>query len=180
MHHYVAAGDIVESSGNMLLVHAATTGYKTVTFPQTLPRIFETALYPSDNLMCNNCSQLSMLPFNDGDTRAFRWTSAPLGNFETLAGTTVSGWAADLDMPDTSISVAVYVGGPLGVGTGLGWFTAAGSRPDVNQYFGISGNHGFSFSIGSCPSGTPVYIYAIDAEGQNGDGSSLIGFQNCQ
>ena len=46
MHHYVAAGDIVESSGNMLLVHAATTGYKTVTFPQTLPRIFETAFIP--------------------------------------------------------------------------------------------------------------------------------------
>lgn len=180
VHHYVAAGDIVESSGNMLLVHAATTGYKTITFPQTLPRIFETAIYPSDNLMCNNCAQLSQLPFNDGDTRAFRWTSPPLGNFETLSGTNVSGWAADLDMPDTSISVAVYVGGPLGAGTGLGWFTAASPRPDVNQYFGISGNHGFSFSIGSCPSGTPIYIYAIDAEGQSGDGSSLIGFQNCQ
>jgi hypothetical protein len=54
VHHYVAAGDIVESLGNMMIVHAATTGYKTITFPQTLPRIFETALYPSDN---------------DGDTR---------------------------------------------------------------------------------------------------------------
>jgi hypothetical protein len=69
VHHYVAAGDIVESLGNMMIVHAATTGYKTITFPQTLPRIFETALYPSDNLMCNNCAQLSQLPFNDGDTR---------------------------------------------------------------------------------------------------------------
>jgi hypothetical protein len=179
VHHYVAAGDIVESSGNMMIVHAATTGYKTVTFPQTLPRIFETAIYPSDVLMCSNCTQMSQLPFNDGDTRAFRWTSAPLGSFDVLSGTTVTGWAADLDMPDTSIPVAVYVGGPLGVGTGLGWFTAASPRPDVNQFFGISGNHGFSFSIGSCPSGTPVYIYAIDAEGQNGDGPSLIGFRNC-
>jgi hypothetical protein len=83
-------------------------------------------------------------------------------------------------MPDASISVAVYVGGPLGVGTGVGSFTAASSRLDVNQYFGISGNHGFSFSIGNCPSGTPVYIYAIDAEGQNGDGSTFIGVHNCQ
>jgi hypothetical protein len=95
VHHYVPAGDIVESSGNMLLVHAATTGYKTITFPQVLPRIFETALYPSDTLMCNNCNQLTQLPFNDGDTRAFRWTSPPLGNFETITGTTVSGWATD-------------------------------------------------------------------------------------
>ena len=55
------------------------------------------------------------------------------GPSTTLSGTTVQGWAADLDMPDTSISVAVYVGGPLGVGTGLGWFTAASPRPDVNQ-----------------------------------------------
>lgn len=180
VHHYVAAGDIVESSGNMLLVHAATTGYKTVTFPQTLPRIFETALYPSDNLMCSNCSQLSLLPFNDGDTRAFRWTSAPIGNFEVLAGTTVSGWAADLDMPDASNSVSVYLGGPIGVGANLGSFSAAGSRPDVNQYFGVSGNHGFSFLIGSCPSGTPVYVYSLDPEGQNGDGSAFIGSHNCQ
>ncbi len=180
VHHYVPAGDIVESAGNMLLVHAASTGYKTITFPQTLPRIFETAIYPADTLMCSNCSQLVQQPMNFGDTRAFRWTSLPVGNFETMSGTTVSGWAADLDSPDTPINVAVYLGGPFGGGgTPVGWFLAASPRPDVNQYFGCGGNHGFSFSIGSCPSGTPVYIYAIDADLQYGDGNPLIGIHNC-
>lgn len=178
--HFAAAGDIVESAGNMLMVHAATTGYKTITFPYTMPRIFETALYPSDNLMCSNCNQLSQLPFNDGDTRAFRWTSAPVGSFDVLNGTSIQGWADDLDMPDTSVSVTVYLGGPLGAGTNMGTFAATVARPDVNQFFGISGNHGFSFSISSCPSGMPVYIYALDPEGQNGDGSGLVGYKTCQ
>src|SRR6202000_3284179 len=71
-----------------------------------------------------------------------------------------SGWAADYDSPDASIPVAVYVGVPLGTGTGLGWFTAGTFRADVNQFLNSSDNHGFSFSIGSCPTGTPVYIYA--------------------
>jgi hypothetical protein len=178
--HFVPVGDIVESSGNMLMVHAATTEYKTITFPYTMPRIFETALYPSDTLMCASCTQLSQLPFNDGDTRAFRWTSAPVGGFDVLSGASIQGWAADLDMPDTSVNVTVYLGGPMGAGTNMGTFAATVVRPDVNQYFGISGNHGFSFSMSSCPSGMPVYIYALDPEGQNGDGSGLVGSKTCQ
>lgn len=70
--------------------------------------------------MCRNCAQLANLAFNQGDTRVFRWTPPPRGNFELLTGSTVEGRAADLDQPGTSSAVVVYRGGPAGVGTYLG------------------------------------------------------------
>lgn len=179
VHHFAPVGDTVEAAGNMLLVHAATSGYKTIQLPQTMPRVYETALYPSDVEMCRNCSQLANLPFNNGDTRVFRWTSPPRGNFELLTGTTVEGWAADLDQPSTSSTVAVYRGGPAGVGTYLGEFPTNINRPDVNAYFGISGVHGFRFAVAGCSPGTQVHIYATDPEGGNGDGNSYLGARSC-
>jgi hypothetical protein len=176
--HFTAKGDIVEAAGNMMFVHAATTGFKTINFPQTMPRIFETALWPSDTLMCSNCAALSQLPFNDGDTRAFRWSSRPVGNFELISGTTLIGWAADLDTPETSIAVHAYIGGPLGVGSFLAGFSATSARPDVGAFFGIPGNNGFSHTLASCPSGSPIYAYALDPE-SGGDGVTLIGVHNC-
>lgn len=180
VHHFATKGDIVEAAGNMMILHAATSGYKTISFPQTMPRILETAIWPSDTPMCNNCSVLTQLPFNSGDTRAFRWTSPPIGNFELISGaSTLEGWAADLDMPATSISVHVYSGGPVNVGAFVGAYTAANPRPDLTIAFGIPGNNGFRFSIANCPSGTPIYVYAIDPELQNGDGDSYIGSHSC-
>ncbi|HEX4416707.1 MAG TPA: hypothetical protein VH165_02360 [Kofleriaceae bacterium] len=177
--HFTAMGDIVEAAGNMMLVHAATTGFKTISFPQSMSRIFETALYPSDTLMCNNCAALAQLPFNAGDTRAFRWTSAPTGNFELISGTTLQGWAVDFDVPDSSIAINTYIGGPFGLGgTFQAGFAASGARPDVAAAFGISPNHGFSFQLPSCPSGQPIYAYALDPE-TGGDGSAFIGVHTC-
>jgi hypothetical protein len=177
--HFTAAGDIVEAAGNMMIVHAATSAFKNLAFPQTMPRIFETALWPSDTLMCNNCSSLNQLPFNDGDTRAFRWTSRPFGNFELITGTTLQGWAADMDNPETSIAVDIYRGGPVGVGMFLTEFVASSPRPDLTAAYGIPGNNGFNQNIGSCPSGTVLYAYAIDPEGTNGDGNAFIGTRTC-
>jgi hypothetical protein len=176
--HFTPKGDIVEAAGNMMLVHAATTGYKTISFPQTMSRIYETALYPSDTLMCSSCASLAQLPFNDGDTRAFRWTSAPIGNFEQINGTTLVGWAADFDVPETSIAINVFQGGPFGTGTFVAGFGATSPRPDVAAAFGIPGNNGFSYNLGSCPSGTLIYAYALDPE-SGGDGSTLIGVHSC-
>lgn len=177
--HFTAAGDIVEAAGNMVIVHAATAGFKNLAFPQTMPRIFETALWPSDTQMCTNCSSTIQLPFNDGDTRAFRWTSRPFGNFELINGTTLEGWAADMDNPETSIAVDIYRGGPVGVGTFLTEFVASNPRPDLTNAFGIPGNNGFKQNIGSCPSGTALYAYAVDPEGTNGDGNAFIGTHTC-
>lgn len=183
VHHFTAVGDAVESSGNLVMVHANTSAYKTISFPAVMPRIFETALYPSDQAMCISCSQLASAPFNAGDTRAFRWTSRPFGNFELTRGTSsatiVEGWAADMDLPDQAINVAVYRGGPIGTGTPLGEHPTLLPRPDVNTAFGITGTHGYAVSIGACPTGTPIYMYAVDPELSSGDGNAFIGVNVC-
>lgn len=182
VHHFSTLGDAVEARGNMLVVHSSNDAYKTLTFPRSFPRIFETAIYPSDELKCRNCASVSSLAFNKGDTRAFRWTSVPLGNFELIRSpAVVEGWAADLDSPAASIKVRVYRGGDRDAPGAVlvGDFDAALSRPDVNSYFTIGGNHGFSVSIGSCPSGTDVYMYSVDADGDAGDGLGYIGRQRC-
>ncbi|HEX8109277.1 MAG TPA: hypothetical protein VF516_16205 [Kofleriaceae bacterium] len=177
--HFTGAGDIVDAAGNMMTLHAATSGNKTISFPQTMPRIFETAIYPSDSLMCNGCSSLASQFFNAGDTRAFRWTTPPFGNFELISGSsTLEGWTADMDVPDQSISVSVYINGPVGVGTLFASFTASAPRPDLTAAFGIPGNHGFVQTLASCPHGAMLYAYGLDPE-SNGDGSSFIGAHAC-
>lgn len=177
--HFAAAGDVVEAAGNMMVLHATTTGFKTIQFPQTMSRILETALPPGDSAMCSNCSVLSTLPFNDGDTRAFRWTSAPIGNFELISGTVAQGWAADLDVPDQSIAINLYIGGPFGLGgTFFAGFGATTPRPDVAAAYGIAPNKGFSQALPSCPSGQVLFAYALDPESP-GDGSTFIGSHPC-
>ncbi|NUT49435.1 MAG: hypothetical protein HOV94_19315, partial [Saccharothrix sp.] len=179
VHHFAPVGDSVEASGNMVAVHAGTTGMRTVRLPASLPRVYETALYPSDVEMCRNCSQMANLAFNEGDTRVFRWTSPPRGNFELLTGATAEGWAADVDLPTTSSAVAVYRGGPAGVGTYLGDFPTATNRPDVNAYLGTTGVHGFLFTVPDCAPGTQVHLYAVDPEGAAGDGNTYLGGRTC-
>jgi hypothetical protein len=177
--HFADKGDVVEAAGNMMVLHATTTGFKTIRFPQAMSRILETALPTADTPMCSNCSSLTQLPFNDGDTRAFRWTSAPIGNFELISGTTVQGWAADLDVPDQSIAINIYIGGPFGLGGSFfAGFGATTPRPDVGAAFGIAPSKGFSQALPSCPSGQPPYAYALDPESP-GDGSTLIGSHTC-
>ncbi|MFD0200339.1 MULTISPECIES: hypothetical protein [Saccharothrix] len=179
VHHFAPVGDSVEAEGNMVAVHAGTTGSKSVRLPASMPRVYETALYPNDVEMCRNCTQLANQAFNEGDTRVFRWTSPPRGNFELLTGTAVEGWAADVDLPATSSAVAVYRGGPAGVGTYLGEFPTSTDRPDVNAYFGITGVHGFRFTVPNCAPGTPVHLYAVDPEGAAGDGNTYLGGRLC-
>jgi hypothetical protein len=180
VHHFVASGNAVEAAGNMLVVHAETSSYQTISFPGTRPRIFETAIWPSDSLLCSFCSVLNQQLFNAGDTRAFRWTSAPTGNFELISGTsTLQGWAVDFDVPNTPVEIHIYRGGPFGIGTFFTSFTASAPRPDLTAAFGIAGNNGFHVNIGSCPSGTPLYAYAIDPDLQNGDSNTFIGTHPC-
>jgi SpoIID/LytB domain protein len=92
----------------------------------------------------------------------------PFGNLEVLGRTSASqarvkGWGLDADTAN-SLSIHVYVGGPVGGGGAFaGSFPANVSRTDVgNTYPGFGPNHGFDSTF-SVPSGTvAVYVYLID------------------
>jgi len=75
--------------------------------------------------------------------------STPTGTFDGANCNIASGWAFDPDWPSGSISIHLYVDGPAGTGTFVGDYGAGSSvlRQDVNNVYGITGNHGFSFSI---------------------------------
>jgi hypothetical protein len=85
------------------------------------------------------------------------------------ASNSVWGWAYDPDTPAVSITVHCYMDGPAGVGTFAGAASTTVARPDVNSTFGITGVHGFEWTIpAQFRSGThTVYVYAIDSGGGN-------------
>ena len=86
----------------------------------------------------------------------------------------VRGWAFDKDVPSTSLQIHVYVGGPAGSGAPGYVITANQSRPDVNNAYKITGNHGFDNTLSVSKSGKQtIYIYAINAGG--GSSNSMIG-----
>lgn len=88
----------------------------------------------------------------------------------------VRGWAFDEDNTSQSIPVHVYIGGPAGTSGVEGYAISANkSRTDVNNVFGISGNHGYEATLATNKTGTqPVYIYAINI----GTGANtLIGYK---
>lgn len=89
----------------------------------------------------------------------------PVGNHETAScsatGVAVRGWAYDRDSPATSIAMHFYEGGSF-----LGACTANQSRIDVNNAFGISGNHGFNCTLPLMSVGNHnITAYAIDTAG---------------
>jgi hypothetical protein len=86
----------------------------------------------------------------------------PLGNFESASaagggGVRLIGWSYDPDRPSTEISVAAFIDGAL-----MNWYPTGKSRPDVNQYFGIPGNHGFDITIPCGPGEHVVVVNAIN------------------
>ena len=94
-------------------------------------------------------------------------TSAPVGYLENLInGSIISGWAADKDDVSRPINVHIYVDGAAGSGgIYLGSSIANIARPDVLRNAGISGDHGFNFSVPSAyRDGRPhmYYVYGID------------------
>jgi hypothetical protein len=81
-----------------------------------------------------------------GSTQSDAVTAAtPRGVVDSLAmtpsGFTASGWSYDPDAPNSPVNVSATVDGTVVAST-----TAAGSRPDVGNAFGIGANHGFSVS----------------------------------
>ena len=83
-----------------------------------------------------------------------------LGNLEHVSalGRTVRlrGWAFDTGSPADEIPVAVYLDG-----AGVSWFPTGERRPDVNQAYGVPGDHGFDLTFDATPGRHTVTVYAI-------------------
>lgn len=106
------------------------------------------------------------------DDHACGLTYAARGSFDGVYtdanNCLVNGWAYDPDNANTNIGVHIYKDGPSGSGTFIGACIANTSRPDVNQAFHISGNHGFNCQLPASYRGTgnhALYIHAIDING---------------
>ncbi len=80
-------------------------------------------------------------------------TGSPYGWLDNVDTTEwkAKGWSFDPDNSSASNTVHFYIDGPSGTGPGSGTYigqTVANTpRPDVNAVFGITGNHGFEFTI---------------------------------
>ncbi|UKA61580.1 lysozyme [Arthrobacter sp. FW306-04-A] len=95
------------------------------------------------------------------------------------ANIVVSGWAFDPTNAAASIPVHVYVQAPDGSNVGTA-YTANLSRPDVNNAFGIAGNHGFSASLGvKTPGRYTACAYAL-AVAPLASGNTALGCMTIQ
>lgn len=91
-----------------------------------------------------------------GSPKTFRF-NPPIGNLDSVSSSVsssdepnneldldgvVGGWSLDRDVPEQSNTVHFYIDGQY-----VGQTIANIPRPDVNQVFGLPGNHGYEFSI---------------------------------
>jgi len=89
----------------------------------------------------------------------------PTGTLDTIQDFIAYGWSYDPDVPSQSIEVHFYVDGTNEQGTLAGSAITDILREDVNQTFGITGNHGFRWFIpqpfrdGQLHE---LYVYGID------------------
>ena len=95
----------------------------------------------------------------------------PVGNLDgvTVSGQSVRlrGWVFDPDSTSAELSVAVYADG-----AGINWFPTGVPRPDVNQVFGIAGNHGYDITVNLPPGPHTMQVFAINT-GPGWDNPSL-------
>ncbi len=77
---------------------------------------------------------------------------------------TLYGWAYNPAAPTDTIPVEIYVGGAQGTGTLAETIMADQEREDVNDAFGITGDHGFEWVVDTdYQSGAQeFYVYALD------------------
>lgn len=91
----------------------------------------------------------------------------PVGNFDEINSSgVVRGWSYDPDASSSSNQVHIYIDGPAGQGgTLLNGAATNILRSDVNATFGISGNHGFEYSIPAQyrnGQNHSIYVYGVD------------------
>lgn len=103
---------------------------------------------------------------------------APVGYFDSVDNNacSVTGWALDQDTPSTAIEVHIYQGGPYGTGTGVGGGPTNTLRSDVNNIYGVTGNHGFTISMPeSFKDGVSRSLYIHGINSAPGGSSPVIG-----
>jgi len=120
----------------------------------------ETLIFKSENLS-----------LNPGDIYRFvaGTNEQPNGYIDSATENNITGWAYDPDFSSEEISLHVYIDGAAGIGTLVETSLRTDFlRQDVNDYFGISGNHGFNWSIpDNLKSGIrDFHLYAIDLNGE--------------
>ena len=120
-----------------------------------------------------------------GDSTALNFTVRVVGpmvgnvdgiTYDTTGLPIVSGWACDRGIT-TSVSVAVYAGGPAGTGTLIGTITAnSASEAAIATSCGTTGTaYRWSMSLGSAQAalgGQAIYAYGVSA--QNGGAQTLL------
>jgi hypothetical protein len=94
--------------------------------------------------------------------RTVRVTGSPLGRIDSITTTApgvvaVHGWTYDYDAPSLALKTVVYRNGRLATygPTGV-------ARADVNQVFGLTGNHGYAFSVKLDPGANRICVYGIN------------------
>jgi hypothetical protein len=91
-------------------------------------------------------------------------SGSPLGNLDTvgvarsgsISTATVTGWTYDYDAPDQSIKAVLYLNGKLAA-----YGPTATTRNDVNSSYGLTGTHGYSFSIPVPAGSNQLCMYGI-------------------
>ncbi|MBI2003620.1 MAG: PKD domain-containing protein [Parcubacteria group bacterium] len=98
---------------------------------------------------------------------------APIGYLDAANCDIIGGWTFDPDTPNDSINVEIWDGqkgaGGVLVASGL----TTGLRQDVNDAYGITGNHGYTFTTPpSLKNGVnhSVYAYGINSNPSGSDG----------
>lgn len=89
-------------------------------------------------------------------------TGSPLGRIDSITTTapgvvTVDGWTYDYDAASLALKTVVWRNGRLAT---YGPTTVA--RADVNQVFGLTGDHGYSFSVKLDPGANRICVYGIN------------------
>ena len=92
----------------------------------------------------------------------------------------VNGWAFDMDSPESTVLVDVYIGGPAGSGALCHTIRADKERTDVGKVYPKAGNyHGFRETITTNKRGKQkVYLYAIDVGSKLGN--SYMGYKEVE
>ncbi|MDP4001189.1 MAG: prolyl oligopeptidase family serine peptidase, partial [bacterium] len=101
----------------------------------------------------------------------------PVGWIDRVTNEAINGWAVDPDHSDEPIIIHLYFDGEAGVSTNFVELTTNFVREDVNQTYGITGSHGFSYSLPSNLTDGKihtVYAYALDLDDKTGAANRLL------
>lgn len=106
-----------------------------------------------------------------GPVGAQTGSSAPRGWVDRIqavnGGIDIAGWAVDMDRPSDAVTVHVYANGGYVDGR-----RASANRPDVNAALGVTGGHGFGWTV---PLGAGFWDVCVYAIGVGGGGDTNLG-----